>query len=158
MPVSKLTIEERFWSYVNKTETCWLWIGALHDWGYGIFYVNRDRRLVRAHRYSLELAGIKVPGMKNVCHKCDVPECVNPGHLFIGTQQENIHDCMAKGRKAKVVSVGIKNGNCRLTENQVVEIKRLIEAGELQETIAKMFGIHQVMVSRIKCGKAWTHI
>lgn len=76
---------------------CWLWIGTVGRGGYGMQRVGGRTRM--ATHLSLELVGRSVPKGRFACHHCDVPACINPDHLFIGTQLDNIHDCMAKGRK-----------------------------------------------------------
>ena len=76
---------------------CWLWIGSVGRGGYGMQRVGGRTRM--ATHLSLELVGRLVPWVRFACHRCDVPACINPDHLFIGTQLDNIHDCMAKGRK-----------------------------------------------------------
>lgn len=64
--------------------------------GYGQF--NTSIKLVRAHRFSYELHFGKIPQGMFVCHKCDIPNCVNPEHLFLGTPKDNTQDCIRKGR------------------------------------------------------------
>lgn len=75
---------------------CWLWTAKVGRGGYGMLQVNR--RWYMATHVSLEAVGRQVPKGMQACHRCDVPACVNPDHLFIGTQLDNIRDCMAKGR------------------------------------------------------------
>lgn len=88
---------ERFWSKVNKTESCWLWTGTRNSKGYGRFRDN-DRMIV-AHRIAWDLAGRgPIPAGMQLCHVCDVRACVNPEHLFLGTQSDNMRDCVKKGR------------------------------------------------------------
>lgn len=91
-----LPAEDRFWSRVNKTSTCWVWQGAPWAFGYGRIEVNG--RGVSTHRFSWERHNGKIPEGMSVLHKCDVPLCVNPAHLFLGTQEDNMRDRAAKGR------------------------------------------------------------
>ncbi len=90
--------EVRFWHKVNKTETCWLWTGHTNYSGYGLFRRSRGSQEVRAHRVSWDLHYGQVPEGLLVLHKCDVRNCVNPDHLFLGTQPDNVRDCEVKGR------------------------------------------------------------
>lgn len=102
----------RFWNKVNKEgpNGCWEWVGKIKvgkEGGYGIF---RD---MRAHRYSWELFNGLIPDKLIICHKCDNRKCVNPDHLFLGTQFDNMKDMTKKGRRAygeKVSNYGEKNG------------------------------------------------
>src|SRR5688572_5586831 len=87
----------RFWSKVDKTTTCWLWVGTRHYKGYGDFAPSGQKK-VKAHRYSWELHKGKIPNGMQVLHRCDNPPCVNPDHLFIGTNRDNVSDAIAKGR------------------------------------------------------------
>lgn len=84
------------YSVPEPNSGCWLWTRAVSDAGYGKLWV--DGRCRMATHISLEAVGRPVPKGMEACHHCDVPACVNPDHLFIGTQRDNIHDCMAKGR------------------------------------------------------------
>ncbi len=87
---------DRFWSKVNKTETCWLWNGALTN-GYGFFSVKLKN--YRAHRWYYEYLNGKINSSKRIlCHKCDIRHCVNPDHLFLGSYKDNTHDAINKGR------------------------------------------------------------
>ena len=91
-----MSYEDRFMQKVNKTETCWLWTGALNSRGYGSFGVYG--KATSAHRYSYEHFKGKIPEGMIVCHSCDVPACVNPDHLWVGTYLDNSRDCIRKGR------------------------------------------------------------
>lgn len=88
----------RFWTHVDKSGDCWIWTGARYALGYGAFG-PKGTGAMGAHRYSWILAHGEIPAGMKVLHKCDVRCCVNPDHLFLGTQKDNIADMMAKGRR-----------------------------------------------------------
>ncbi len=106
-----LSLEDRFWMHVIKTESCWIWTGNRDKDGYGnIGNGPRDSyKLIRAHRLSYALHKGEVPDNLFVCHTCDKPYCVNPDHLFLGTAKDNENDKVNKGRQAK----GERNGNSK---------------------------------------------
>ncbi len=151
--------EERFHSsYVVDLETgCWLWQGSPRGSnGYGRISVGG--KLVPAHRYSWSLHNGPFDQSLMVCHKCDVPLCVNPDHLFLGTATDNMRDCKRKGRTgggAKTPARGHNNGNSRLLPHEVKQIKALDLP---QRRIAKMFGVSQALISKIKRNEMWRHI
>jgi len=87
-----------FWAKVNKTDSCWLWT-AYRNWaGYGLFKFGPG--LVNVHRISWQYRHGEIPEGMHVLHKCDVRNCVNPDHLFLGTHQDNMNDKGLKGRQA----------------------------------------------------------
>lgn len=97
--VAKSTSDRiRFESQVEETDSCWEWVGLRSSENYGTFYLNRT--YVRAHRFAFELVHGPIPAGHVICHRCDNPPCVNPAHLFSGTQKDNMQDMVAKGRKA----------------------------------------------------------
>lgn len=102
--IRSLTAEERFWRYVNKTNTCWLWTKYKDIKGYGKFRVNKDI-LVVAHRYSFELVnGIKLPNHIHLDHLCRNKSCVNPEHLEMVTMDKNLDRMLAyNGMKKEII-------------------------------------------------------
>lgn len=156
------TIErwERFWSKVEKTPTCWLWTGSTNSGGYGSmsFYGH----ICGAHRLMLVWMGqLKHPihdgdGARNiVLHSCDNPRCVNPAHLTIGTNTQNQREAYARG--LRTAPKGSDHANSRLTTEQVRDIRRLYDTGQmLQIPLAKMYGVSQAAISLITRRKTYT--
>jgi HNH endonuclease len=145
---------ERFWERAMPVPECgcWLWIGRYDKDGYG--YINVNKKRLKAHRFSYEQFVSPIPGKMSVLHKCDMPECVNPEHLFLGTQKENMCDMTIKNRRVR----GEKIGNSKLKEADVFEILSALDHGESQYAIASRYGINQSHVSDIKNGKRWSYI
>ena len=144
---------EQFYERINKTETCWLWTGTVANNGRGVFKINN--KLKQAHRISYEVHFGEIPQGLLVCHKCDNGLCVNPEHLFLGTQQDNINDCVNKNRNAK----GSKNWNTKLNEEKV----KMIRTADFSERgskakISRELGISQTALNYVISGKNWGHI
>lgn len=144
---------ERFWAKVEKTDSCWLWTAARNTTGYGMASWKGKKNIV-AHRLAYELLVGPIPVGKLALHKCDTPHCVNPDHLFFGTDADNRADCVAKDRHAR----GERSGVNKLTEAQVKEIKRLIANGMRLMDIAPLFGVSKNHISGIKNGRYWRHL
>lgn len=150
------SIAERFWSKVDRRgpNDCWLWTASIGSGGYGQLSSHLGHGPYRASRVSWELHFGPVPDGMCVLHRCDVRRCVNPGHLFIGTQLDNIADCVKKGRNGCSPRHGERNPAARLTVDEVLEIR---DASGPNRQIARRFGVSQVTVSKIKRGVSWTH-
>jgi hypothetical protein len=142
--------KERFLAFIQPagSSECWLWTGAKVRFGYGAFRRNSPRRADPAHRVSYEIFIGPIPAGLVVCHKCDVPACVNPHHLFVGTHADNVHDAVAKGRN----STGENHCHAKLSSAQVAEIKELRARGHKLKTIAERFGVMASHISAISNG------
>lgn len=138
---------------------CWIYTGTTDRKGYGVIRVGRaaDGRIF-THRAAYMLAKGPIPEGMLVCHTCDTPSCVNPDHLFIGTNQDNTSDMMAKGRNAHGSLRGETNPNGKLTADCVRKIRLMKAAGEQQKRIAELFGISPAQVCAIVNRKFWKHV
>ena len=147
------TIEDRFWSKVEKSETCWAWTACrLSASGYGRFGFRG--KTYYAHRVSWIFAFGELSANEFVLHHCDTPSCVRPSHLFTGSQQENMLDKVRKGRQTH----GASHGPSKLTVDQVLEIRSLYASGAYtQDQLGRRFGTTQPCISRIVRRKAWRH-
>lgn len=140
---------------VNLKTPCWFFEGYLDKDGYGIFRINK--KMCRAHRISYELYKGKIPKGFLVCHKCDIPACVNPKHLFLGTDQDNANDKCRKNRLAP--AVGSKHGNAKLTEQQVLKIRKLVSKRLYsQAEIAKRYKVSPLTISFLVRRITWGHV
>ena len=148
-------LEERFWSNVLKTDSCWLWTAGLDNHGYG-YSMTPNKQSGKAHRVAWELTNGEIPAGLGVLHRRDNPRCVNPDHLFLGTQADNMHDMWRKGRGAD--RRGENQGRHVLTEDQAREVLRRALTGEDQSLIASEFGVHRVTVCSIKNRRTWKHL
>ncbi len=151
MPRGK-TFEQNFWSKIKKTEGCWIWIAGRDKNGYG--KITRNKRDLRAHRAMWELKNGEIPEGLLVCHSCDNPSCVNPGHLFIGTVAENNKDKHDKGRHL----YGAMCHKAKITDEIAREIYRRSKSGEVQARIAEEYGVVHQTVSMIATGATWKHV
>lgn len=154
-------LEVRFWKKVKKTPNCWLWTGATAGRGIGRrghIYSHRDgsRQFNEyAHRVSWMIHFGEIPTDLCVLHSCDNGMCVRPGHLFLGTQIDNIKDMDSKGRRKSFR--GEKHPLAGLTESQVLAIREA-EGLLSQEVIARIAGTSRGAVNSILQGKTWKHL
>lgn len=132
---------------------CWLWTGYTDKkMGYGMIW--NAGTMVLAHRASYEIYIGKIDGGLHVLHRCDVPCCVNPNHLFLGTNIDNVNDKVKKGRSASLK--GEKHPGRVLTEKDVLSIRSDTESSHYE--IAKIFGVDRSTVGYIKSKKLWSHV
>lgn len=151
-------------------DECWPWKASTLAGGYGQW--KRGRRTLKAHRVAYFLHYHADPGPALVMHSCDNPPCCNPRHLLLGTWKDNLADCAAKGRtnrffgdahwshrKPGLVSRGEKVGGSKLTEEVVVELRRLYAAGGFtQQKLADKFGLSREGVGCALRGQNWRHL
>jgi hypothetical protein len=130
---------------------CWIWMDAGSSWnGYALANINRKN--YRAHRLSYELFVGEIPEGMQVCHKCDVRSCVNPRHLFVGTNLENVQDKVKKGRHRTLRASGEGHPYAKLSRSVVIEIRNSSQA---LSVLAKTFGVNKKTVWLAKTGQTW---
>lgn len=154
---SKLSLQDRFEQYIfYSPDGCHYWIGADGTGGYGAFaFKSRDFR--RAHRVSYTIYRGDIPDDKLVCHSCDNRKCVNPHHLFIGDQKDNVLDAHKKGR-ARVICRGEGHIDAKLNEQKVIDIRKRIANGERKADLAREFFVKQTTIHALVTRKSWKHV
>jgi transposase len=142
------TEKNRFYSKVllPNENGCMMWTGCKSH-QYGVTSVKR--RNVLSHRYSYKLHYNDIPNSLHVLHKCDVPLCVNPEHLFLGTASDNMKDMAKKNRSRK----GDRHHNVKISDLQLNEIKEMLLNGTSQLEISKKYNVSQTSISHIKTGR-----
>lgn len=135
--MSRKNSTNEFWSNFHKTDQgCWNWNGCKNNEGYGWFRFNGFQW--KAHRLAWELTNGKIPDGMLVCHHCDNPSCINPNHLFLGSDADNSRDAAIKDRRS-----------IKLSSHQVIEIRQLTGNGLRQTHVARLFNVTQSTVNRI---------
>jgi len=128
---------------------CWIWTGTTTVRGYGQIISNNRKHY--AHRASYEAFIGPIPEGMNVCHACDNVYCVNPAHLFLGTQKQNLEDMARKKRS----TLGEKNPMAKLRSKDVQDIKHRINLGNSDSEIALEFNVSRQTINNIKHGRVW---
>jgi hypothetical protein len=147
------SLEERFWSKVEKSDGCWLWRGAIGKRGYGTFSIGG--RTYRAHRIAYEMTYRPLSPGVEACHHCDTPLCVRPDHLFAGTHAENVADMVEKARHR----YGEVHPKARLTAGEVIEIRALYATGSIsQARLGARYAVSKQSIAAIIHGKHWTRL
>ena len=148
-------METRFANYIEKTETCWLWTGASiksSKWAYGQFRIGN--KVHRSHRVSYQLYKGEIPQGRVVRHTCNNPCCVNPDHLELGTQQDNMDDMVNANRQA----VGTRNGRSKLKAEDIPDIRRRLAGGETTYSIGKSYGVSHTPIKQVRDGKSFKYV
>jgi hypothetical protein len=151
-------LEERFYENIEKeVGGCWIWKGYSRCSGVGGKYggLKVGGKAMLAHRISYQIHYGEIPNSLFVLHRCDNPSCVNPEHLFLGTNADNMKDMAEKFRGCN----GEKGVHSKLTANKVVEIRFAAKRGNmLHREIAKVFGVSTTTITKIVNNHYWKHI
>lgn len=143
-----------FWSLVNigLEDECWEWKRGKSGAGYGEIKVPNIARVMYAHRVAWGITHGDIPDGMHILHKCDNPPCCNPKHLFLGTQADNVQDCVKKGRRAKKIRWNIrgeKHWNSKLSDSQNDEIIRTyLKGGVLVNELARQYHVTKETIAR----------
>lgn len=151
-------IRERFLQFVAAGENgCLLWTGRRYskpNFDYGEFR-HADGRREGAHRVAWQISNGPIPDGLFVCHHCDNPPCVNPAHLFLGTNADNMRDCFAKGRHVVPSPVEAIR---RLSDTDVRDIRRAVSNGARYGDLAKKYSVDSNTVKDAATGKTWSQL
>lgn len=179
--MSRRIAQQWYWPKVDTSagpDLCWPWRGRVDRRGYGLFAGGQGRQA--AHRFAYIQAYGPIPEGMCVCHHCDNPPCQNPGHLFLGTQADNMADMAAKGRavsgfagrpdlvkrgeahwmhmRPDRIPRGVKTPAAKLNDDAVREIRASVADGVPQKTLAAKFGVSAGAISLIVARKTWGHV
>jgi len=149
IPLLLTSVQRRFLAKIDTTGDCWLWKGCKRGLHYG--GVSKGGY---AHRWAYQQFIGPIPDGQSVLHHCDTPLCVNPAHLFLGTQTDNIRDKVGKGRVAN----GERLPQAKLTEAIIAEARRLKKAGASNPELAIRFGVAEITIWRALTGRSWKHV
>lgn len=135
---------------------CWIWTARVGGKGYGYMsYEQGSQCEIGAHRISWLLHRGEIPEGRYVCHRCDVPSCVNPDHLFLGTALENKGDCDQKGRARYVTRRGEASNKAKLTVEAVLDIR---SGTQTSAEYARKYGVTPSTIRYVKRRQSWSHI
>ena len=159
--MGRRTIEERFWSRVDKSDAdgCWFWLGTINNKGYGS--IRFEGKTYGSHVISFFLEHGRFPETCGL-HKCDNPLCVRPDHIFEGTKKDNTVDMMNKGRHkhgtGNTGKKGSSSSRARFTDEQVRDMRNMLKNGATLQVVADKYNAHKAYISLIKRGLRWAHI
>lgn len=138
----------------DEPNACWLWVGSCNSDGYG--HTGRDHKTYLTHRWAYKYWRGPIPAGLQVLHKCDVRNCCNPDHLFLGTHKDNMMDMAKKMRGA--AQLGKYNNQAKLTEVDVLAIRAAHQSGENMKDVAKAHSICLAHCLQVALGKKWKHV
>jgi hypothetical protein len=143
---------------VTDSNGCWIWQRAFNNYGYSIISIkgsSKKGHCTLVHRLLWSLVNGPIPEGGWILHKCDNPPCINLDHLYLGTPKQNTHDTVTRGRHRYIAHPGSKNGSHKLTESDVLFIRKsTLKVAEL----AAMFNVHFGTIYSILCRDNWKHI
>ena len=150
-------LEVRFWRYVDKTGDCWVWTGGSRSQkGYGMIQIGgKGSPNKLAHRLSYEMHHGPIPDGMVVMHKCDNPSCVNPDHLKVGTQSENIIDAITKGRKVLPDLPRFSGENHPASKLTSEDVRQIQTCGKPTKDLAAQYGVATSTIRRARSGRSW---
>jgi len=143
-------VREKLEARTERTSTCWLYTGPQDDRGRGLLWIG-PHRPVRAHQAAYFAYKGEIPDGLCVCHACDTPLCVNPDHLWPGTQQDNLADMRQKHREAAPMTP-------KLSTDQIHEARARLAAGETHRSIAASMGVGRTTITDLATGRSWSWI
>ena len=140
---------------IEFSNKCWIWKGSVSQFGYGRVRI-KNKASVPAHRVMYELYKGDIENNLNVCHTCDNRLCVNPDHLWLGTDKENHSDMVEKGRRT--ILRGSENKKSKLKESDILKIMDMEKSGMKRIEIAKTYHVNWSTIDRIFRKETWSHI
>ena len=147
-------LPSHFWQRAKRVGPCWIWTSATNRGGYGTFKVNGKRTNVIRYLWTI-LKG-PIPKAKYVLHTCDIRQCINPGHHYLGTNRKNIEDTTNRERWIKFI--GAENRSTKLRDEQVKQIRQLREKGLTFQAIADKFKISRSWARRVALTKTRLYV
>ena len=151
------SIQERFAKKVERIPftDCHIWAGAITAFGYG--KLSKDCGWTQAHKFAFEQANGPIPTGMSVLHTCDVPSCVNPQHLYLGTYKDNARDRESRNRGNH--AFGERHGRSKLTKEQVLQIRDLHDNRQMScWSLGKQFGVNSKSIRDIVNRKNWSQV